>query len=921
MKRKFAATALVILFAVSSAFAVKAESYSDYKAKYADKAVIGSECSVEQGLPFTFSAEEQSAQFEIYVKESGAYNIELSYSPYDSNTRTEPNISVAVNGEIPFTEADVLDLNWCWSQGEPETDSRGNEILPDITLIEKTAVTVLSDPSGRENKPLCFYFDKGVNTISLTAHVGTFVLEKIRIKCDAETSGYEEYIKQYADKSDAPADKTVRLEAEHCDETSDSTLTPDYDKSDYNTSPNNASTLLYNMISGDKYNSAGQWLKWYYTPEEGGMYNLSLRIRQNDKSGFTVVRRLLINDEILFDELNEIEFSYGSKWYIKTLGNDNPYRFYFEAGKTYEIKLEVATGSLADITVEVDDLVYQLNSLYRSVIMVAGTNVDSYRDYQLDTAIPNFYETVEKLREKIENIVDELKMKNAGQSGSQLTAMLSLINRLEQAEKDPDSLAKNSSAFRSDVQSLSAWNQDAKAQPLDIDYIEIHSPAQDKTKENKGIGNFFKSLVYGAKRLLYAFNEDYGVVGDIDPDKESIDVWISTGREQLSIFKKLVDNDFSVNHNVNVNVSLVTTDIRNAVLAGTAPDVAIFLSSDMPVNMALRGAVVDLSEYEGFEEITKRFDDSCLVPFYYKNGCYALPVTQTFDMMFVRTDVFDELELEIPQTWEDFYEVSTVLQRNNLDVGIPSTVGMFSTLLFQYGGSFFNDDFTASGFDSDAANKAFDMWTGLFSKYGFPISYDFYNRFSSGEMPLGITDYTQYLKLKSASPEISDRWVMTLIPGIKDDDGNINRTISNSAATGGTTNPGLAQAVSSAVIFSDSESKNSAWELLKWFTSDDVQTKYGYEIESALGMISRYTPANKTAFNNMAWTKSERELLINQRSYVRGIAEIPGNYSVTRELTNAFRQVVYENANPTDTLHRYNVKINKELQRKNTNGD
>lgn len=921
MKRKLLSAVIAIVFAVSSAAAVRAESYHDYKLRYADKSENGGEYAVGSGLPFTFSEEEQSAQFLIQVERGGAYNIELVYRPYTNETRTSPNISVAVNGEVPFSEADFIELGWRWSQGTPDKDSRGNEILPDIKLIDDSVASVLSDPSGRENKPLYFYFENGLNTISVTVHSGQLVLEEIRIKGENKAPEYKEYKSRYSDKKDVSKDKSIRLEAERCDETSDSTLTPDYDKGDANTSPNDAATLLYNMISGDKYNSSGQWLKWYYTPEESGIYNISLRIRQNDKNGFTVIRKLLIDGETLFDELNNIEFSYSSKWYVKTLGEDEPYRFYFEAGKKYEIALEVATGSLADITVEVDNLVYQLNSLYRSIIMVAGTNADAYRDYQLDTAIPGFVDTVKELRKSLEDIVNDLKAQNSGRLGSQLTAMLSLINRLKQAEKDPDLLAKNSSALRSDVQSLSAWNQDAKAQPLDIDYIEIHSPAFDAGKAERGAGNFFKSLIYNIRRLLYAFDKDYGTVGDINPESESVNVWISTGREQLSIFKKLADNDFSVKSGINVKASLVTTDIRNAVLAGTAPDAAIFLSSDMPVNMALRGAVADLSGFDGFDEAVKRFDSACLVPFYHNNGCYALPVTQTFDMMFVRTDVFDELGLAVPQTWEDFYEVSTVLQRNNLDVGIPSTIGMFATLLFQYGGEFFNDDFTASGFDSSAANNAFNMWTGLFSKYGFPISFDFYNRFSSGEMPLGISDYTQYLKLKSASPEISDRWIMTLIPGIKDENGEINRTVSCSAATGGTTNPGLAQSVSSAVIFSDSEKKDAAWQLLEWFTSDEVQTKYGYEIESALGMISRYTPANKTAFNNMPWTRTERELLISQRSFVKGIPEVSGNYSVTRELTNAFRQVVYENTNPTDTLHRYNVKINKELERKNANGN
>ena len=47
--------------------------------------------------------------------------------------------------------------------------------------------------------------------------------------------------------------------------------------------------------------------------------------------------------------------------------------------------------------------------------------------------------------------------------------------------------------------------------------------------------------------------------------------------------------------------------------------------------------------------------------------------------------------------------------------------------------------------------------------------------------------------------------------------------------------------------------------------------------------------------------------------------EISGNYSVTRELTNAFRRVVYDNANATDTIYTYNKKINKELARKQEN--
>ena len=241
---------------------------------------------------------------------------------------------------------------------------------------------------------------------------------------------------------------------------------------------------------------------------------------------------------------------------------------------------------------------------------------------------------------------------------------------------------------------------------------------------------------------------------------------------------------------------------------------------------------------------------------------------------------------------------------------------MFATLLFQKGGEFYNKELNQTDFGSDEAISAFSTWTGLFSRYGFPLTYDFYNRFSSGEMPLAITDYTQYLKVEAASPELSGRWEMCLIPGTVNEDGELDRTISISAASGSDTSPGLAQSVTSAVMFSDSKHKAEAWKFLDWLTSDEIQSAYGREIEDALGSISRYTSANINAFKTLPWSREERTLLETQRSNIKALNEISGNYSVTRELINAFRKVVYNNANPTDTIYTYSKRINKELERK-----
>ena len=870
--------------------------------------------TAEDGSILRFSGEEAAAEITFYTEKRISGYLELEYTPDTASNYTSSSIGILVNGEYPFNESRDLELSWRWRQRERTTDTRGNQILAPLEGIpEKTSSKIL-DPSGRWDQPLVYTFPAGENKITILAHTGNFTLHSVTIVGDAETKTYAQTAENYEKAGYQPTEnQQTLLEAEDYTEASSSTLSPDYDKENAATSPNHPQILLYNMISSDKYTENGQWLMWEYTPEQSGLYYISIRARQDVKSGFSVSRRLLINDQDPFSECTEIAFPYSSDWYLQTVGGDAPYAFYFEAGKTYQIKLMVTPGSLAEITTELDDVIYDLNSLYRSVIMVAGTDPDNYRDYQLSKVIPGFKDTISDLKQRLEQTLKSLEDRNRGKSGSSLSAFHSLINRLEKIEKDPDLLARTSSAFKSDIQGLSSWNQDAKEQPLDLDYILIHSPDTELPDANPG---FFEGLWFKLQRIFASFMADYGVVGETFEGENSLDVWISTGRDQMNIIKRLIDNSFSAQQGIHANVSLVTVDIRSAVLAGTAPDVSLFLSSDMAVNLALRGAVEDLSKYDGFDQVCSRFPAGTMTPFSYQEGYYALPLTETFNMMFVRTDIFEELGLEIPQTWDEFYQVSTILQRNNLEAGIPSNFGMFATLLLQYGGEFYDSELTRTMFDSDAAITAFDMWTGLFSKYGFPLTFDFYNRFSSGEMPLAIADYSMYLKVDAASPELSGRWEMVPIPGVRQSDGSIDRTLSISAATGTDTSPGLAQSITCGVIFSQSPNRENAWKFLEWFTSDEIQTDYGREIEAALGSISRYTPANTAAFHNLAWSKEERLLLDEQRGNIRTLNEISGNYSVTRELINAFRKVVYDNANPTDTIYTYNKRITKELQRK-----
>ena len=73
--------------------------------------------------------------------------------------------------------------------------------------------------------------------------------------------------------------------------------------------------------------------------------------------------------------------------------------------------------------------------------------------------------------------------------------------------------------------------------------------------------------------------------------------------------------------------------------------------------------------------------------------------------MFYRSDVFEELGLTVPETWEDFIHAATVIQRNNMQVYIPYTtistttsvdtglgnLNLYATMMAQSGLPIYND--------------------------------------------------------------------------------------------------------------------------------------------------------------------------------------------------------------------------------------
>lgn len=183
--------------------------------------------------------------------------------------------------------------------------------------------------------------------------------------------------------------------------------------------------------------------------------------------------------------------------------------------------------------------------------------------------------------------------------------------------------------------------------------------------------------------------------------------------------------------------------------------------------------------------IPKDLPSSAVEPFSFGNGIYAIPETQDFYMIFYRTDILEELGLEPPETWEDVYYIIGELQNQQMTFAMPvpvvGAVGAgnltYAMLLYQKGGQFYTDDRTTTDLTSDAALDAFKEWTQFYTLYDLPNTYDFANRFRTGEVPVGIASYSTYSTLAVFAPEIQGLWEFAMVPGTVQYDENGNQML------------------------------------------------------------------------------------------------------------------------------------------------
>ena len=1019
---------------------LNSEDYAGYREQYLDKpngtseaVMLAADYDVEKSTALVYLdkwygkdailiGEAGDVVWNFDIAESGNYHITIHYAPvheYDGDKDGQIKTSaddveneeafvakdfksntaaikraILIDGSYPFKQSRYIELTRTWkdelfAEGSNDRgfvlDNTKNEVKPNKVEEPEWRQSIACDSTGYVTEPFLYYIEAGSHTLTLGQVQEACAIEKIVISYVPQAPSYEEYLQSHADLPDNSANAGIEVrEAEITEFTSSNIIYPLYDRSSAATSPQSAYNIYLNSIGGEKWQTAGQWIRWKIEVSEDGFYTITPRFLQSFAEGMYVSREIRIDGERPYEEAGHLRFKYADEWQLLPLtdgvideatGEERALEFYLTAGE-HEMEMWVVLGDMAEVLSSVEEGLANVNDYYLQILMLAGSEPDKYRDYQFGRLMPGVLRGMKAESERLYAISEQLVAIN-GTKGSDSVTLDNVALLLERMALNEDLIAANFSELKDYIGNLGTWIMTARNQPLQIDYFLI-APAsaakeaghakylKENAKDYVAEASFFGAMAYEFEQFLMSWVSDYSSYGvrtaEGAENFKSIEVWTTSGRDQSTIMRNIVSDDFTKVKGIAVDLKLVAAgSLMPATLSGTGPDINMSMGSSTIINYAIRSAIIPINP-EGYvikdtdteaekklkeerqeifadyhEVVDGNFHAAATVPLELYGIAYGLPETESFSMLFYRSDILLQLGLSIPETWDDVYDMLPTLQTNNLDFGYHESLAGLLIMLYQRGETLYTPTLEADksakydedgkltqdgltmgmsiNLDKNESLETFKEMCELYTMYGFPYSYNFANRFRTGEMPIGVQGYTTYSQLTIFAPELRGLWGFTLLPGTPQVDDNGNAIID--PETGKQKVSHIADTnVSGIVMMVGTENIAEAWEFMKWWVSTETQSTYGQEYYALLGASGQYATANKKALSGMSWTADERAELFKQFNELEATPEMPGGYIVARYVEFAFLAAYNDSEDPVESLLDYIDAINSELTRK-----
>ncbi len=838
----------------------------------------------------------QSANLQIYVEEAGLYALGFDYQCMGDNI-LQTSIALKINGEYPYQGTERLFFADTWKSGEIQYDRYQNESIAMPEKIKEWRFTYLRDTSFLQNDPLLIYLKQGDNTLELSANEGGILIGNIYLSAANSLKLPDD------PKITAEGINFLEIEAECMDYRN---LTNIRTEALFDTSvtPYNPYVKLQNVVAETSYRVGGTSIDYLVLVQEEGYYYFAFDYMQSEKNNFTVYRNLYIDGKIPSVSYENIAFPYTRKYQRKQV--EVP--VYLTKGE-HRLTLEVALEPYGDAVAIINSIVKKINDLALSINKIIGGNNNKYRDFELEEYGLNIKDDLTSWADIIEQVYQALaKSDQYGENNGQIKLLDTAVKNLRELAKKPNELPQNINRFaygNSSVrQYLSTVSENLSFGDLSLDKFYL-CQKDAILPEQKG---FFERTWLDAKHIAASFVKD-----DYVPEyqqEDTLEVWVNRPRQYLEILQRMVDTDFTKKTGIKVNLSIVP-DQQKLILAnasGKAPDAAIGIGSAFVYDLALRNVLVNLRQFDNFKEVGKRFAPGMLIPGACGDGIYALPETFNFYVLFYRSDIFEKLNLKVPDNMDEVRVLLPELTRLGLGFNIhaanipKTTFAATAPFVLQNGGDIFQGNFQVQ-LDTEEVIGGMKIMTDNFTVYNMDYEIlNFYQSFRDGRTPIGVSNYATYNLLTNAAPELNGCWEIALYPGIVRKDGTVDRSTSGAAESN--------------IIFQSSKYQEQAWAFLDWWMSDPVQTDFSITLQSTLGNEYMWNSANLNAIAAAPWNAKHKSVILEQIGWTNEIARVPASYMIERELGNIVIDVVTKDINLRTAIDNAQKRINAEFHRK-----
>ncbi len=880
---------------------------------------------------------------------TGFYSVKVEYLSKADDLGVAPKREFSINGVVPFEEAVALEFKKFYKDTTlPESDIVGDQTAPEQVEVREWNTVYLRDPSGYYEENLHFYFEEGENTISLFYANSDMFLGNIIICAPQQLDSYETVSATYPQLSTTGNKIVAAFQAEWNEAhlaadtegkvkgwlslKSSNMLRPQASKN-VTVQPFVSGYTVINQMGGDtNWSKDREGLEWTFVVPADGLYKIALRVANNLNIGMPVHRQIYIDGEVPFEELNAYKFLYNYNYVTETLSDDEgtPYLFYLTEGE-HTIRMETTMGAMGDAAVMFAQVSDELNLITREVNKILGSNPDANYDYRIEEKVPELIPTLEKLISDYEKLIVSFTEICETDSSSIVNEMKASISTIQDVIDHPYDI-QNKLGNVSQIQTtMGSWITKIEASALMIDWIEIAEPAAEVTVVKSSIWKEIKNIW---DSFIVSFSKDYNTAYDeaIGDGKDVVELWLSKDRENADLLMDLMNEEFTMESDYEFAIKLRITPgqvgfggfnlLLLSLMSHQGPDLIWGTDAGTVVNYAIRGVGYDISQFEDYEEVVSVFNQATMIPLTYKDnseetkdGVFGLPgTTGGVGFALYRTDIFSELGITPPETWDEYFDVMLPAFYKGNYQAMPSGAG---TWLIQQGGWSYRAGYRLSGFDTELYYECFERDVDQYFVYGIDVNNNGFQGFRDDEYPYLFSDIGTILTLHITAPELSGKWGIAPTPGMYDE-------LDVFCRAGGGMGPGEVLSIMTELDKFDGDEEafqrraNNCWEIMKWWVSYDVQMAYTHMVSAKFGEENRYLSAHEQAFiDGLGLTPQQNEVIEEMMKWcIASPSVVLGSYQQDRYAGFAFNQVVIQGLSARDSIDQMIEYINPELVRK-----